>query len=292
MKLSIDKRTPWLILYISIGFAIIYAIILTKTYILGEINPLSLKSIIVVFLYSFLMVLGNTFILLISIWIAITIHVLSKDLHFVDNCLAFYIKKYSLYFGWMLAIVFLVFVIALLILMVSLFFGSAEDFVSITKKYGFTLFISLAVSIFIFILWIHAHLIEPPKLLSSLANEVSSESMASDPESAIRKAFIFFENSLKNKAGPALLEADDKVSNLIGRVYNKNGTLTHEKQEFVSSLMKGAYGLYRNDLAHNDKKYSLQQAHYILMLVDDLVRRLDESELRSPDSPNNNSVTS
>ena len=288
MKLSIDKRTPWLILYISIGFAIIYAIILTKTYILGEINPLSLKSIIVVFLYSFLMELENIFILLISIWIAITMYVLFKDFHFVDNCLAFYIKKYSLFFGWILAIVFLTFVITLLILIVHLLFTSAEDFVSITKKYGFILFTSLVMSISIFVLWIHANLIEPPKLSSSLANEVSPELMGNNPESAIRKAFIFFENSLKNKAGPTLLEADDKVSNLIGRVYNKNGTLTHEKQEFVSSLMKGAYGLYRNDLAHNDKKYSLQQAHYILMLVDDLVKRLDESELRQSDSPSDN----
>ena len=287
MKLSIDKRTPWLILCVSIGFALIYAITLTKTYILGEINPLLSESI-VVFVYSFLMVLGNIFILLIYIWISITIYVLSKDFHFVDNCLAFYIKKYSLFFGWILAIVFLTFVITLLILTVNLFFASAEKFVSITKEYGFILFTSLVMSLSIFVLWIRAHLIEPPKLFSSLANEVSSELMVSDPESAIRKAFIFFENSLKNKANSALLEKNKSISNLIGAIYGSDGTLTHEKREAIYNLMKGAYGLYRNDLAHNDRKYSLQQAYYILMLVDDLIRRLDESELRQSDSPSDN----
>ena len=289
MKLSIDKkRMLWLILYAGVSFALISAITLTITSLLIEkINPFSLESFLF-FVISLLVVLRIILILLIFIGISTTMDVLFKDSYFVDNCLAFYVKKYGPFFGWILVVVFSVFVIVLLILMVNLFFDSAENFASATREYGFDLFVSLVMSLFIFILWIHARLIEPPKLFSSLANEVSSELMASDPKSAIRKALIFFENSLKNKAGPALLEADDKVSNLIGRVYNKNGTLTHEKQEFVSSLMKGAYGLYRNDLAHNDKKYSLQQIHYILMLVDDLVKRLDESELRQSDSPSDN----
>jgi len=268
-------------LYASIGFAFIFAFTITSTFT-KEIGSFLL------FILSFLIVLQNFFIPLILIGIAVIMDVLFKDSYFVDNCLAFYIRKYALFFRWILAVILLIFIVTLLILIINLVFGSAENFVSATQKYGLTLFISLVIFIFLLTLWAHAHLIKPPKLLSSLANEVNPELMASDPESAIRKAFIFFENSLKNKAGPDFLEADDKISNLIGRVYSKSGILTHEKQEAISNLMRGAYGLYRNDLAHNDKRYSLQQAHYILMLVDDLVKRLDESKLKQLDSPSDN----
>lgn len=289
MKFPIDRnRILWLILYAGVGFALISAITLTITSLLIEkTNPFSLESFLF-FTISLLLILRAILILLVFIGISITMDVLFKDSHFVDNCLAFHIKKYGPFFGWIFVMVFSIFVIILLILMVNLFFGSAENFASATRKYGFDLFVSLVISLFIFILWIRARLIEPPKLFSSLANEVSSELMVSDPESAIRKAFIFFENSLRNKANSALLEKNKSISNLIGAIYGSDGTLTHEKREAIYNLMKGAYGLYRNDLAHNDRKYSLQQAHYILMLVDDLIRRLDESELRQSDSPSDN----
>ena len=131
-----------------------------------------------------------------------------------------------------------------------------------------------------------AFLNKPPELGDLLTTKITPELIASEPEAAIRKAFTLFEESLKDKTG----KKDKNISNLIGQAYNnKDGSiLTHENSEAVSNLMRGAYGLYRNDLAHNDKKYSLQQAHYILMLVDDLVKRLDESELRQSDSPSDN----
>lgn len=118
-----------------------------------------------------------------------------------------------------------------------------------------------------------------PKLSSALANEIAPEQIVREPTAAIRNAFVFFEQRLRNIMGTDSSNSKESVSNLIGKAF-KEGILVHEKPEAVRDLMKGTYGLYRNPLMHEDPKYSTQQAHYILMLVDDLVKKLDESELR------------
>lgn len=281
MRYSIDKkRIPWLIFYIVIGFTLINLIILLKE----GINPFSWDF------FLFLLSLVIIIVLLFSVvWIFILINMLLlliSDSSFLDNYLVFFIRKNKELWRSITIITLLIFITYSLIFIMLIYFGSEDKFGSLVIIGGFIwllLFAAFTIEISSFC---QAFFNKPPKLEGLLATEITPELIASDPESAIRKAFTLFEESLKDKTG----KKDKNISNLIGQAYNnKDGSiLTHENSEAVSNLMRGAYGLYRNDLVHNDKKYSLQQAHYILMLVDDLVKRLDESELRQSDSPSDN----
>lgn len=269
------------IIYTSIGSSLMIALLfiwLVSDTATEEIDFFSV-DFLSLFVSSFLaplrFIIFSIFAITIVVIFAFIMFILVKNDTITAQYIGLFTIKYDKIFRWFLAIL----VVMLLVEIGPLLFQFPDSGTEWTSSINKGLYRFLGLVTLFLLIAARVNMNALPKLSSTLANEITPEQIVREPTAAIRNAFVFFEKRLRNIMGTDSSNSKESVSNLIGKAF-KEGILVHEKPEAVRDLIKGAYGLYRNPLMHEDPKYSTQQAHYILMLVDDLVQKLDESELR------------
>jgi hypothetical protein len=149
------------------------------------------------------------------------------------------------------------------------------------SKYGVTLLLSGEGVVIGLIIAIIAKTSEPPKLSSALANAIPQKLIVRYPESAVKEAFTFFEDRLRKK----LNFDDDKkrtAIDLINQAFGKDGLLNNTQWDENRNLMAGIVGKYRNPLSYKPVSLDKQTTTMILILIDQLVQVVDESELKNP----------
>jgi len=208
----------------------------------------------------------------------------SFDSDFIDDWLLFKVREHKEIWLWMVFILFLIFcTIASTLLIRPLFVGAAEW--KEMFNLGFTLVLSFEGFIVGMIIAILAKAREPVKLSNALADAVESKLIVRYPGSAVKDAFAFFEDKLRQK----LNLADDKKKtaiHLIEIAYGKNGKLKHDQWNENRNLMAGLVGKYRNPISHKQVNLDKQTVTMILTMIDQFILVIDESELQSPQQDN------
>ncbi|HAI70263.1 MAG TPA: hypothetical protein DCM38_12610 [Gammaproteobacteria bacterium] len=273
------------ILIVGAILTLIVAVGWTYSTTVGEINFLSWDFALVSLyfflrLFSLILITGIIFgggFLLIQIFI---------DSDFIDDWLLFKVREHQTAWLWTVFILFLIFCTTIGILLLRPWLGIAEW--EEMFKYAMTLIFSGESFMIGLLIALKAKISEPPKLSSALADAIPPKLIVRYPESAVKEAFTFFEHRLRQKLYP---DDDTKRSaiDLINKAFGKNGRLKNAQGDENRNLMVGIIGKYRNPLSHKPVNLDKQTVTMILILIDQFVQVVDESELQSSQQTSNGS---
>ena len=116
---------------------------------------------------------------------------------FIDDWLLFKVREHKMVWLWIVLILFITFCTTIMILLLRPWFGMPEFEEMI--KYCFILIFSGEGVAIGFMVAVEAQKSELPKFSSALNDAISSKLIFRYPESAIREAFAFFEERLRQK---------------------------------------------------------------------------------------------
>jgi len=203
---------------------------------------------------------------------------------FMDDWFLFHIREHKEFYFWAVIILFLTWAVFFCLLVYASYFTKPET-VGIIIKGNWITFLSLSLAfLFIYTLLFVAKIKEPPKLSSALASEISEKLIVREPDSAVRKAFIVFEDKLRQKVG-----VDDEFygEELINSAFgvNKGKLMAYEqenKRTGIRNLMSGTFAIYRNSIMHHEMEpLDKNTAIMLLTLIDEFVKIVDKSEVKN-----------
>jgi hypothetical protein len=256
---------------------LIVAVGWTYSTTVGEINFLS-WDFALVSIYFFLPLFSRILITGIIFGGGFLLLPIFLDLDFIDDWLLFKVREHQTAWLWTVFILFLIFCTNIGVLLLHPWFGIPEW--EEMFKYAMTLIFSGESFMIGLLIALKAKISEPPKLSSALADAIPPKLIVRYPESAVKEAFTFFEHRLRQK-----LYSDDETKrtaiDLINQAFCKNGLLKNAQWDENRKLMAGIIGKYRNPLSHKPVNLDKQTVTMILILIDQFVQVVDESELQS-----------
>lgn len=161
--------------------------------------------------------------------------------------------------------------------------NDSKNVMALIREYSLLFLLSAEAVICIFILYVGAKLDAPPILTSQL-KEISHELISKYPTEAIRKAFVIFEVTLREKIAAPIDTVGEK---LINDAFKEDGgkllySTASAEQKGVRNLVAGFYAIHRNPLMHHDIEYDKARAELILLQLDHFMEIVDNCEINQP----------
>lgn len=259
------------------------AIVLTTAIIAGAyylLNGATILISITVFLLTIL--IGSLVVFLVVDVLSTLLREESLFSGILDNSLLSLVRKRPRAVLWPTLVATAIFTTSGLLWIIVLYEAPPEiatDFMKTTTIYAV---VALIVMVFGTGLFLLSHLTGGPRLSSALVNHITPELIGQKPQAAVEFAFTVFEHHLRQRIGAG---PDLHGERLINAAYAAGGHLTYgtveSEQQGIRNLMAGAYATFRNPRKHRivvDDEQTIQQ---VVVLVDLLIRLVDESNDRA-----------